>query len=120
MSTPYQRGKRHKAGKGGDDISDIDVDLNTSPHVLGEEAFRLPKMYNKIKKLKDNFQKVYNRLEFNQHLNNKKALFFNMRNYYKYCCDNEDVFNTLPLTFHIKNGLTDANFKAFKEYYQNE
>jgi len=39
-----------------------------------------------------------------------------MRNYYNYCCADQEaegiqpgnlVFNTLPLTFHIKTGLTD-------------
>jgi tubulin--tyrosine ligase len=29
-----------------------------------------------------------------------------MRNYYNYCCEG-DVFNTLPLTFHIKDGVND-------------
>ena len=52
-------------------------------------------------------------MEFNQHLNNKKALFINMRNYYNFCCDNEDVFDTLPLTFHLKNGTKDPQFEAF-------
>jgi len=65
-------------------------------------------------------QRVYNRLEFNQHLNNKKALFINMRNYYKYCCKGEDVFNTLPLTFHVKNGTPDEIFKEFTTYFKRE
>lgn len=64
-------------------------------------------------------QKIYNRLEFNQHLNNKKALFFNMKNFYKYCQDPDhdqiDVFDVLPLTFHIKQGLSDPVFHEFKE-----
>lgn len=62
---------------------------------------------------KKKFQKVYNRLEFNQHLNNKKALFINMRNYYKYCCPNENVFDTLPLTFHIKMGTEGEEYLKF-------
>jgi tubulin--tyrosine ligase len=43
-----------------------------------------------------------------------------MRNYYTYCCDNEDVFNTLPLTFHIKDGISDPYFDKFKKYYEIE
>lgn len=73
-----------------------------------------------LERCKKKFQKIYNRLEFNQHLNNKKALFFNMRNYYTYCCEKEDVFNTLPLTFHIKNGSNDAEYTRFEDYYNRE
>ena len=61
-------------------------------------------------------QKIYNRLEFNQHLNNKKALFINMRNYYTYCCEKEDVFDTLPLTFHIKTGTSDPQYFKYQQY----
>ena len=43
---------------------------------------------------------IYNRLEDNYHLASKKALFLNMRSYYE--SYNMDVFDTLPLTFHIK------------------
>ena len=37
------------------------------------------------------------------HLSNKKALFYNIKNY----CDNnnKNVFDYMPLTFHIKNGV---------------
>lgn len=75
-------------------------------------------MFRQVKAMKDKFQKVYNRLEFNQHLNNKKALFINMRNYYNYCCEG-DVFNTLPLTFHIKDGVSDPNWREFTKYYND-
>lgn len=34
-----------------------------------------------------------------------------MRSYYEAL--NEDVFNYLPLTFHIQNGLEDAEFLRF-------
>lgn len=46
---------------------------------------------------------------------NKKALLLNMKNY----CDayNEDVFASLPVTFHIKNGLLDPEFQRFKAFY---
>ena len=73
-----------------------------------------------LESCKRQMQKIYNRLEFNQHLNNKKALFINMRNYYTYCCENEDVFNTLPLTFHIKTGQDDPEYLKFTRYYQSE
>ena len=43
--------------------------------------------------------KMYNHLEDNFHLSNKKALFYNM----KYYCEasNENVFDYIPVTFHI-------------------
>ena len=47
-------------------------------------------------------------------MNNKKALFMNMKNYYE--AIGEDVFDNLPLTFHIKN-IEDSEFARFKQYY---
>ena len=45
---------------------------------------------------------IYNRLEDNYHLANKKALFMNISNYYRNLgCDPFDV--AIPLTFHIKS-----------------
>jgi tubulin---tyrosine ligase len=59
--------------------------------------------------------KLYNKIEDNFHLANKKALLLNMRNYYE--AKGEDVFDNLPVTFHIKNGLKDPEFIRFKAYY---
>ena len=73
-----------------------------------------------IEQCRKQMQKIYNRLEFNQHLNNKKALFINMRNYYTYCCEKEDVFDTLPLTFHIKTGTSDPQYSKYQQYYESE
>jgi len=49
-------------------------------------------------------------------MSNKKALFMNMKNYYEAMA--QDVFAHLPFTFHIKNGIDDAEFKRFELYYQ--
>jgi hypothetical protein len=38
-------------------------------------------------------------------LGNKKAMFYMLREYYK--LKNVDIFQTVPLTFHIKKGLQD-------------
>jgi tubulin---tyrosine ligase len=48
-------------------------------------------------------------------MNNKKALYLNMKNYYEAL--EQDVFANLPLTFHIKDGLEDPEFEKFKQYY---
>lgn len=45
---------------------------------------------------------MYNRLEDNFHLANKKALFMNVSNYYKAL--GYDPFDVaIPLTFHVKS-----------------
>ena len=62
-----------------------------------------------------NQQKLYNKIEDNFHIANKKALLLNMRNYYEAL--EENVFDNLPVTFHIKNGLDDPEFQRFKAYY---
>ena len=59
--------------------------------------------------------KLYNKVEDNFHLNNKKALFLNMKNYYE--AIEQDVFDNLPVTFHVKTGLNDPEFERFKNYY---
>ena len=61
--------------------------------------------------------KIYNKLEDNYHLSNKKALFLNMKNFYEGI--GEDPFKSVPMTFHIKAGLDDQEFMRFKQYYQN-
>lgn len=58
---------------------------------------------------------MYNKIEDNFHLNNKKALYINMKNYYE--AIGQDVFDNLPLTFHIKTGLEDPEFHKFRNYY---
>ena len=45
-------------------------------------------------------------------MNNKKALYLNMKNYYDAL--DQDVFDNLPLTLHIKEGLDDPEFQRFK------
>jgi hypothetical protein len=52
--------------------------------------------------------RLYNKIEDNFHLSNKKALLINMKHYYE--AIGEDPFNALPVTFHIKEGLDDPEF----------
>lgn len=49
-------------------------------------------------------------------MNNKKALFINMKNYYE--AIDEDVFDNLPLTFHVKTGFDDPEYKRFEQHYR--
>ena len=59
--------------------------------------------------------KMYNKLEDNYHLSNKKALFLNMKYYYE--AIGEDPHNSLPMTFHVKSGLDDPEFLKFKTQF---
>lgn len=59
--------------------------------------------------------KIYNKIEDNFHISNKKALYLNMKNYYEAL--EQDVFDYLPLTFHLKQGLEDPEFQKFKIKY---
>lgn len=45
-------------------------------------------------------------------------MFLNIRLYYE--AMGKDVFNAVPMTFHIKEGLEDAEFQRFKTFYIKE
>lgn len=55
--------------------------------------------------------RLYNRMEQNKQLTNKKGLFINMRRYYEML--GIDPFKILPLTFHTRLGVNDPDFKKF-------
>ena len=61
--------------------------------------------------------KIYNKMEQNKQLSNKKGIFVNMRDYYRQ--RNQDPFEVLPLTFLVKHGLSDPEFKRFTAYYED-
>ena len=56
-----------------------------------------------------------NHQENNFHLSNKKAIYYNMRVYYE--ATNQNPFEVMPFTYHIKEGLTDREFQKFEESY---
>lgn len=59
--------------------------------------------------------KLHNHLPNSYVIGNKKALFQTMSEYYEK--RGEDVFSYLPMTFHICNGLEDAKYFKFLNYY---
>ena len=59
--------------------------------------------------------RLYNKLEQNKQLTNKKGVFVNMRKYYESL--GQDPFKVLPLTFHTQHGVNDAEFRKFANYY---
>ena len=61
---------------------------------------------------------MQNHLMNNYIIGNKKALFHTMSAYY--ADRNEDVFDYLPLTFHIKEGLDDQAYYRFLKYYYKQ
>lgn len=89
---------------------------NSQPYTTNnfedEDAPYQIKKSKQLTKLIDpiNFR-AYNHLSSNYQVCNKKSLFFNMRAYYS--CLSENVFDYLPLTFHIKEGLEDQQYKQF-------
>ena len=74
-----------------------------------------PKKVDKEQNL-SNCLKVYAKIENNQHLSNKFALFHNMRKYY--LAIGRDPFDVLPLTFHIRGGTADIEFIKFLDKHQ--
>lgn len=59
--------------------------------------------------------RLYNRLEQNKQLTNKKGVFVNMRKYYESL--GQDPFKVLPLTFHTSHGINDPDYRKFSNYY---
>ena len=56
-------------------------------------------------------------MENNYHLSNKKAIYYNMKVYYE--AIGKEYFQTLPLTFHIKEGLNDPQFLKFEQLFHD-
>lgn len=75
----------------------------------------MAKAYLEGTPINPNKVQTYNRVEDNFHISNKKALFINMKLYYESI--GEEVFKTLPVTFHIKDGLSDPQFAKFQKYF---
>ena len=74
-----------------------------------------PEKETPIKTAQRSSHRLYNRLESNYHLANKKALFYNLREYYR--AVGEDIFDNVPVTFHIREGTRDKEFTRFLETY---
>ena len=70
--------------------------------------------------MSDGNVRMYNRLEDNFHLSNKKALFRNIVQYYKSL--RMDPFEVaIPLTFHMRQAnQSDNDYKAFLNAFQEE
>ena len=68
-----------------------------------------------LSKINAKATRLQNHLSNNYVIGNKKALFYTMSKYYE--LNGEDVFDYLPLTFHIQNGLEDPEYLKFLNYF---
>ena len=59
--------------------------------------------------------KLYNRMEQNKQLTNKKGVYVNMSLYYQSL--NQDPFQILPLTFHTTKGTQDPEYARFVQTF---
>jgi len=70
----------------------------------------------KIKKIESPFKvRLQNHFSQNFYIGNKKALFYNLKSYYQFM--NKNVFEVIPLTFHICKGIEDKMFGEFLKAY---
>lgn len=60
--------------------------------------------------------KMHNKLEFNNHISNKKSLFLTMKDFYT--TSQVDVFSKVPLTFNISQKFEDPEFHHFRLKHQ--
>lgn len=67
-----------------------------------------------LAKVRSTFR-LHNHFTNNFMIGNKKALFKTMSEYY--AAQNKDVFQYLPLTFHIKNGIEDDEYLKFLQHF---
>lgn len=59
--------------------------------------------------------RVHNHFSVNYFIGNKKALFYSMRKYYD--LNGQNVFDYLPLTFHISKGMDDPECAKFLKHH---
>jgi tubulin monoglycylase TTLL3/8 len=59
---------------------------------------------------------MHNHLEYNYFIGNKKAMFYNLKQYYD--LQKKDVFDIIPLTYHIKSGVTDPQYELFTKEFK--
>ena len=71
--------------------------------------------YLKVASIDSTKMKMHNKIEYNQHLSNKKGLFKCLKTYYS--AIGKNPFGYIPLTFHIIKGEADSEFGKFTEEF---
>lgn len=59
---------------------------------------------------------MHNHLQYNHFIGNKKALYYNLKRYYE--LRKKNVFEIIPLTFHIKEGVNDPEYIRFTKEFK--
>lgn len=58
---------------------------------------------------------MHNHLEYNYFIGNKKALYYYLKKYYQ--LTHQNLFEAVPLTFHLIKGIDDPEYKTFLSYH---
>lgn len=98
-----------------DMLTNVPVDIL----VLGYDLITQSNSYTTIKENTNVIPSAaltHNRLPQNNNLSNKKELYKNMKKIYD--AFNQNVFDYLPLTFHIEDGENDPSFLEFCRYFE--
>ncbi|OMJ85700.1 hypothetical protein SteCoe_12889 [Stentor coeruleus] len=87
---------------------------------FGYQSLVNSKYYCKLETIpiSSNSIKICNKLEKNQHICSKKLMFYNLRNFYTK--KGKNIFDVVPVTFHVKSTGKDKNFLEFMEYYKEQ
>ncbi|CAG9322135.1 unnamed protein product [Blepharisma stoltei] len=99
--------------------TDISNNVKVDISVLGFDLITQSSSYTTLKEMHQyvpNLALTHNRLPSNDNLCNKKALYRNMKAYYTSLGKN--VFDYLPLTFHLVNGENDEIFTEFSQCFE--
>ena len=98
-------------------------DLNNLATVFRNNQNRLVeectlKGYKRELRRQPNQNMIHNHIDKNYHISNKKALFYNVKNY----CEQLriDPFCFIPITFHIQDGLQDQEYQQFVQFFKNK
>lgn len=88
------------------------VDLNS----LNYSKITKSRNFVKLKPTKMNSSelRIYNKLEYNFEISNKKNLFFNLKKYFE--DKGKNLFDVVPVTFHV-TGNNDS-FSEFKKFFR--
>lgn len=83
-----------------------------------EFCFRAERINKELREVLPDEQNgvIHNHLLNNFYLGNKKALFYNLREYYS--LSNDNLYHYIPLTFHIRHALKDPEYAKFVDYYK--
>ena len=93
--------------------------LLANQEALGFKGILASRDYVSMKKqyfLQAENTKLHNRLSNNSSICNKKEMFKNMKKFYDGLGLN--VFEKIPLTFHVESGLTDPQFMIFASQFE--